>query len=187
MALRSEAAKLWMSLSRFLKPWRTLFRTSLRASGVHPWVECPGFSKSNANTWDEGAAMWIDEHVTWVILATWSAAQHASRVGLQRSALANNSELFYVCLCSNAYFLRSRSVHHSRQLQINRLTPLQKKWNTYKSNVKSIKKDKHYNTHSLRAPFCFLACVRSIFCKVSHNPEATIRRNAITWSEALED
>ena len=37
---------------------------SERASEVHPWVECPGFSYSNANTWDEGAAMWIDEHVT---------------------------------------------------------------------------------------------------------------------------
>ena len=28
-----------MSLSRFLKSWRTFFRPSLRASGVHPWME----------------------------------------------------------------------------------------------------------------------------------------------------
>ena len=37
--------------------------------------------------------MWIDEHVPWVIVATWSAARHASKVGLQRTALANNSDI----------------------------------------------------------------------------------------------
>ena len=70
------------------------FRPSLIASGVYPCIECLGFSNSNAKTWDEGAAMWIDEHVPWVIVATWSAARHASKVGLQRSALAKNSEFF---------------------------------------------------------------------------------------------
>ena len=91
--VRSKA-KLWMSLSRFLKPWRTFFWPSLIASGVYPGMECLGFSNSNAKTWDEEAEMWIDEHVPWGIVATRSAARHASKVGLQRSALANNSEFF---------------------------------------------------------------------------------------------
>ena len=32
--------------------------------------------------------------VPWVVVATWSAARHASKVDLQRSALANTSEFF---------------------------------------------------------------------------------------------
>ena len=38
--------------------------------------------------------MWIDEHVTLVIVATRSNARHASRVGLQRLAMENNSYFF---------------------------------------------------------------------------------------------
>ena len=71
----------------FSKAMEDVFRTLLRAIGVHPWMECPSFSNSDAKTWDEGAAMWIDEHVTLVIVETRSNARHASRVGLQRSAM----------------------------------------------------------------------------------------------------
>ena len=92
--VRSKA-KLWISLSRFLNPWRSVFRPSLIASGGYPWMECLGFSNSNAKTWDEGAATWIDEHVPWVIVATRSAARHAFKVRLQRSALANNIKRFF--------------------------------------------------------------------------------------------
>ena len=62
-----------------------------------------------------------------VIVATWSAARHASKVGLQRSALANNSifsslPLTYCKLSPNQV---DPLLLDPGQLHITRLTPLQ--------------------------------------------------------------
>ena len=59
-----------------------VFWPSLIASVVYPWMECLSFSDSDAKVWDEEAAMWIDEHISWDIVAARSAARHASKVGL---------------------------------------------------------------------------------------------------------
>ena len=146
-------AKLWMSLSRFLKSWRTFFRPSLIASGVYPWMECLGLSSSNAKTWDEGAAMWIDEHGPWVIVATWSTARHASKVALQRSALANNSDIFTSATAPMPTASDpSRSITPGPRRTLNQSPPLQKmKYIQIKCKIHQTWT--HYNTHFLRAPF----------------------------------
>ena len=45
----------------FYEAMEDIFWPSLTVSGVYPWMECLGFSNSNAKTWDEGAGMWIEE------------------------------------------------------------------------------------------------------------------------------
>ena len=97
-----------------------------------------------------------------VIVSTWSAARHASKVGLQRSALANISTFLRLPLI---YILMSPGQVDSLlldpgQLHISRITPLQK-MKCIQIKCKTHQKRKHYNIHSLRTPL-FLMCIRSI-------------------------
>ena len=102
---------------------------------------CPG-SRSNGPTWFGGSRHWSRgrRKKFWVIC--------------QRYALANNSE--FLCLPLLQCLLPPNQVGplllDPGQLQISRLTPLQKmKYIQIKCKIHQ--KRKHYNTHSLRAPF----------------------------------
>ena len=144
-----------------------VFWPSLKASGVHPWMERLGFSNSNAKTWDEGAAMWIDEHVPWGIVATWRAARHPYKVGLQRSALANNSEMFTSAFAPmpTASDTGQPITPRPRTTSNHRLPPLRKmKYIQIKCKIHPTRT--HYNTFPAVAIF-LLTCIRSIHSRVS--------------------
>ena len=105
---------------------------------------CPG-SRSNGPTWLGGSRHWSRgrRKKFWVIC--------------QRYALANNSEFLRLPLlqCLLPPNQVGPLLLDPGQLQISRLTPLQKmKYIQIKCKIHQ--KRKHYNTHSLRAPFFFL-------------------------------